>query len=258
MSNPVTTFEEEFARVAIGQNFVPEVIWESGEDMIRVWTRSAEAAFAPRIFISAGIHGDEPCGPEALLRLFELHSLSRSCDWIIAPMLNPSGMMLGTRENREGIDLNRDFLRKESPEIRAFTSWWESQSRGCDLHFSLHEDWETTGLYLYEINTGDIASISGTILNSIREFVPLEEAGLVDGHELCEPGLIRHEPEPDEADGWPEAIWLVKRYHLLSITLEAPGRLARGYRTAALLTALTSAIVEAEAIAVDPSRWLWP
>jgi murein peptide amidase A len=256
--NPVTAFEEEFAMIANRQGLDAEVIWESGDDRIRLWTRAAATAFAPRVFLSAGIHGNEPCGPEALLRFLELHPLSPSCDWVIAPLLNPTGMKVGTRENRDGIDMNRDFYRKESGEVRALVGWWEDQSRGCDLHISLHEDWETTGLYLYEINTGPITSFAGAILDSIRPIVPLEAEGPVDGHELSAPGLIIHEPEPDESLGWPEAIWLVKRYPLLSLTLEAPGRVARGYRTAGLLTALTSTVVEAESMAVDPSRWLWP
>ena len=258
MTDPVTTYEDAFTRIAELQNLKPEVIWESEADTISIWTRSASSAFAPRVYISAGIHGDEPCGTDALLRFLELHQLSNACDWVIAPLLNPSGFKAGTRENCDGIDLNRDFFRKESGEIRAFTSWWESQSRGCDLHFSLHEDWETTGLYLYEINTSAMASFAGAVLDSIRKFVPLEDCGPIDGHELSAPGLIVHEPEPDEAFGWPEAIWLVKQYPVLSLTLEAPGHIARGFRTSALLTALTSAVVEAEALADDASRWLWP
>lgn len=255
MRNSVTAFDEEFSEVASRQGLQSEVIWESGADSIRFWTRGAADGHAPRIFLSAGIHGDEPCGPEALLRFLKLHSLSHSCDWVIAPVLNPTGLRAGTRENRNGIDLNRDFYRKESGEIRAFTRWWEEQSQGCHLHISLHEDWETGGLYLYEINTGPVTSFSGKILESIRDIVPLEEEGPVDGHELSAPGLILHEPEPDEGFGWPEAIWLVKRYPLLSLTLEGPGGIAPDDRTAGLLTALRSAVVQVETMAGDATQW---
>lgn len=254
MHNPVINFEERFAEVAAGQGLVPELIWESGEEAIHLWTRSSATAPAPVIFLSAGIHGDEPCGPEALLHLLELHPLSTAFEWVIAPLLNPSGMKKGTRENKDGIDLNRDFYRRESGEVKAFTKWWEQRSGGCDLHLSLHEDWETTGLYLYEINTGRITSFAGNVLDSIREIVLLEDGGPVDGHELSAPGLILHAPEPDEEFGWPEAIWMAKRYPLLSLTLEAPGGVARGFRKAGLLTALTAAVIEAESMLEDPSR----
>ncbi len=256
-ASSVSRFEETFALVAGGRGLVPERLWESGEDRITLWTRSsAGGAPAPCLFLSAGIHGDEPCGPETLLRFLEEHPLSTACEWVVAPLLNPSGMKRGTRENREGIDLNRDFYRKESGEIRALTSWWEARERGCDLHVSLHEDWETSGLYLYEINTGGIASFAGRVLDSIRGTVALEETGPVDGHELSAPGLILHAAEPDEELGWPEAIWLAKRYPLLSLTLEGAGGVDCHSRTAGLLAALTTVVAEAEAMAGDPDAWL--
>ncbi len=258
MADPLTTFEIALARIANRQGLSAEVIWESGVDAIRIWTRPSTSAFAPRIFLSAGIHGDEPCGPDALFRFLELHELSPSCEWVIAPVLNPSGLRRGIRENGEGIDLNRDFFRQESGEVRALINWWKRQNRGCDLHFSLHEDWETAGLYLYEINTGGIGGLAENILNLIREIVPLEVAGPVDGHQLSAPGLILHAPEPDEEFGWPEAIWLARHYPVLSITFEAPGKMPRGCRTAGLLTALAAAVEEAERISTDAERWLWP
>ncbi len=258
IADPVTTYEIEFARIADRQGLSAELIWESGVDAIRIWTRPSTSAFAPRIYLSAGIHGDEPCGPDALFRFLELHELSPSCEWVIAPVLNPSGLRRGTRENRDGIDLNRDFFRQKSGEVRALIDWWESQGRGCDLHLSLHEDWETSGLYLYEINTGGIGSLAEKILASIQEIVPLESSALVDGHELNAPGLILHSPDPDEEDGWPEAIWLARKFPSLSITFEAAGRIPRGYRTAGLVTALVAAVEEAEALAADTDRWQWP
>lgn len=251
--NSVHHFEEKFALIASAQSLAPELLWESGDDRIHLWTRasSPDAAVAPCIFLSTGIHGDEPCGPETLLRFLERHPLATACDWVVAPLLNPSGMKLGTRENRDGVDLNRDFYRRESGEVLALTRWWENRERGCDLHISLHEDWETSGLYLYEINTGSLASFANHVLDSIRGSVVLETKGPVDGHELSAPGLILHAPEPDEEFGWPEAIWLAKRYPLLSLTLEGAGGVACATRTAGLLEALTAAVVAAE----DSSRW---
>ncbi len=242
ISSGSTAFYEAFSKVAAFQDLKAEIIWASDSDSISIWTRASYSLFAPRIYISAGIHGDEPCGPDALLRFLELHPLSWSCDWVIAPSLNPTGLRQGTRENAAGIDLNRDFLRRESGEVRALINWWECQDRACDLHLSLHEDWEASGFYLYEINTGGIGSLAGPILGAVQEVVPLESSGPVDGHELSAPGLILHSPDPDEEEGWPEAIWLAKRSPVLSVTFEAPGRDARDRRTMSLVSALRAAL----------------
>ena len=64
---------------------------------------------APRIYLSAGIHGDEPAPPLAVLEMLEAGAFDPEVDWFVCPFLNPGGMALGTRENPGGIDLNRDY-----------------------------------------------------------------------------------------------------------------------------------------------------
>src|SRR5688572_24827862 len=61
----------------------------------------------PRIYLSAGIHGDEPAGPLALLELFTAGFFDTRANWFICPLLNPSGFLRGTRENADALDLNR-------------------------------------------------------------------------------------------------------------------------------------------------------
>src|ERR1700679_3493778 len=60
----------------------------------------------PPIYLSAGIHGDEPAPPLALLSMFEAGDFDDRATWFICPLLNPDGMANGTRENASGIDLN--------------------------------------------------------------------------------------------------------------------------------------------------------
>ena len=76
------------------------------------------------LYISAGIHGDEPAPPEALLRWAEarLPALARGRDafpLLILPCLNPWGLVHNRREDEEGRDLNRLFHRKSVPVISA-------------------------------------------------------------------------------------------------------------------------------------------
>jgi len=238
----VTDFIDRFAGLMARQEFVRETLGSVCGDPLWIWTRHSRDPNAPVIFLSAGIHGDERCGPEALLRLVENWTFSNRFDWVIAPLLNPSGFRQGTRCNEDGTDLNRDFLRCQCLETRALMDWWRRQPKSCDLHLSLHEDWEAEGFYLYEIDTSSRESLAARILAQVAETTVLQETGPVDGHQLTAPGLIVHAPEPDEADGWPEAIWLARTWPLQSYTFEAPGQQSCEVRVEGLLAACRGAL----------------
>ncbi len=224
------------------RGFEPQAIARIGGDDVTLWTRESTRSHAPRVFVSAGIHGDEPAGALAAAHFLSAARLPEGFDWIIAPILNPSGLRRGTRENADGIDLNRDFLRRRSAETAALVNWWERQPRGCDLHLSLHEDWETSGFYFYAINSGPLPCFSTPLQQSLEQVLPLQETGPVDGHALLKPGLIAHACEADEPEGWPEAIWLGKRYPVLSYTFEAPSAMPLAERVNGLDIALQTAV----------------
>ncbi len=112
----------------------------------------AHAGIRPRIYLSAGIHGDEPRPPLALLSLIESGRLRRagpsgSC----ARSSIPTASRAASGRSAAGIDLNRDYRHLESPEVRAHVGWLRSQPN-FDLAVCVHEDWESTGFYLYELN----------------------------------------------------------------------------------------------------------
>lgn len=86
-----------------------------------------------RVLMWTQMHGDESTATSAVLDIVHLlsdhncqdslHSILNP-DWQkqitlhIVPMLNPDGAILGTRENAQGIDINRDALSLQSPEGR--------------------------------------------------------------------------------------------------------------------------------------------
>ena len=105
----------------------------------------------PRIYLSAGMHGDEPAPPLALLSLLQAGFFDERATWFICPVINPEGLTRGTRENARGVDLNRDFKALVSDEIQAQVRWLKAQPN-FDVTFCLHEDWEAKGFYLYELN----------------------------------------------------------------------------------------------------------
>src|SRR3954471_19583144 len=104
-----------------------------------------------RIYISAGIHGDEPAGPLAILKLFQTASFPEDVSIWVIPCLNLRGFDLNSRTNEEGLDLNRDYREPKSAVVQARIRWLEERS-SFDLTLALHEDWESHGFYLYELN----------------------------------------------------------------------------------------------------------
>ncbi|MFO1459697.1 MAG: M14 family metallocarboxypeptidase [Verrucomicrobiota bacterium] len=201
--------------------------------------RPARATGAPRIYISTGIHGDEPAGPLTALRLLEENRWPDAHLWLL-PCLNPDGFRAGTRTNREGIDLNRDYRHFRGPETRGHVEWLERQP-GFDLTLLLHEDWESHGFYTYEVNRGTHPSVAPHMIAAVRPVCPIDESPLIDGREASEPGIIRPVLTPEERPEWPEALWLITHRTPLSYTLEAPSDWPLGTRVLALTNAVRAA-----------------
>ncbi|MFM2171212.1 MAG: hypothetical protein RI957_1441 [Verrucomicrobiota bacterium] len=200
--------------------FHKEEIAATEAGAILAWSRHAGAG-RPTVYLSAGIHGDEPAGPLAIERFWQKENPS-DVNWLVCPMLNPTGFAALSRDNRHGFDLNRDYLLRRSQEIHGHADWLEKQSVP-DLFLSLHEDWETQGFYLYEISLGDDQPHRARgLLEAVREVCPIEENAVIDDHVVREPGWIHHEPHADFPDAWPEAIFLAKRGCPLSFTFETP------------------------------------
>lgn len=190
-------------------------------------------ADGPRVYLSAGIHGDEPAGPLALLELLRSDALAPDVHWMLCPAINPHGLSTGSRENADGIDLNRDYWRRASREVSAHAAWLESRPTP-DLFISLHEDWETSGFYLYEINLlADHPPRVRRVLDAVRPWFEPEGLMEIDGHQARELGWIHHAAEADVPEGWPEAIFLAKRGCPLSFTFETPSRAPLAHRVAA-------------------------
>lgn len=213
------TFLREWSREAARNGLQTEVFLElAGFDLC---ASSGGDPSRPTVYLSAGIHGDEPAGPHALLALLKEGFFDDRFHWLICPALNPTGLEAGSRENAEGGDLNRDYKSCQIAEVAAHVAWLKKQKRP-DLFLSLHEDWESTGFYYYEINRGVEAPSREIIMEAASPFFPPEPASVIDDHEVTGPGWIFHSEHPDLPDGWPEAIYLAKSGCPLSLTFETP------------------------------------
>lgn len=193
------------------------------------------------VYLSSGMHGDEPAGPAALLELVQDGLLEESCSWYICPVLNPTGLAAGTRENFQGVDLNRDYLQKKTVEIAAHSAWLVDKN--IDFAVSLHEDWESTGFYFYEINQiEDRPQRYQRMVDALIPVMKMEPSALIDDHSVREPGWIYHGCEPDEPTNWPEAIYLAKNGCPLSFTFETPSSVALEQRVLAHKVAVKAAL----------------
>jgi predicted deacylase len=194
----------------------------------------------PRIYLSAGIHGDEPAPPLALLSLLESGTLDTRAVWFICPLLNPASLARGVRESAAGIDLNRDYRHFESPEVRAHVGWLRRQP-DFDLAVCVHEDWESTGFYLYELNPDDRPSLAPAMIKAASKACPIDMSPVIEGRE-AKGGIIRQKLDPEAREKWPESIYLQVNHTRLSYTIESPSALPLETRIAALKAAIIAAI----------------
>jgi predicted deacylase len=198
------------------------------------------AGHRPRIYLSAGIHGDEPAPPLALLSLIESGDLDGRAVWFLCPLLNPDGFARGTRENASGMDLNRDYRHLESPEVHSHVAWLKRQPN-FEMAVCVHEDWESTGFYLYELNPDKRASAAQPMIAAAAKACPIDMSPLIEGRE-AKGGIIRPHLNPEEREKWPESIYLQVHHTRLSYTIETPSSLAIEVRVTALRAALRAAI----------------
>ena len=199
-----------------------------------------------RIYISTGIHGDEPAGPLSALKLIEENRWPENLEVWMCPCLNPAGFQLNSRANARGVDLNRDYLNPVAGEIIAHIAWLERQPK-FDLYVCLHEDWESHGFYLYEQNPDSKPSLAQTIIDAVKEVCPLDLSENIEGRPASG-GIIRPKIKPEERPDWPEAFYLITHKSRQGYTLEAPSDFPLATRVAALAAgarAATEAIAAA-------------
>jgi protein MpaA len=231
--------QSETYRLASANGWQAELFYSAGDVNLWAYRRSI---FNPRkrLYLSTGIHGDEPSGPLALLQLLEENRWPDGVDIWLSPCLNPNGFRLNTRENERGIDLNRDYRSQSTPEVRAHIAWLERQPR-FDLSIILHEDWEANGFYVYEVNPENGLSLAEPMINAVREICPIEHSEQVDTW-ICERGIIRPHIKPADRPQWAEATYLVVNKTQQSYTIETPSDFPLALRVRAHMAALRQAL----------------
>jgi hypothetical protein len=193
-----------------------------------------------RVYISTGIHGDEPAGPLAALRLLQENKWPEGVEIFLLPCLNPIGLTLNCRENAAGIDLNRDYRNPKSSEVRAHIAWLERQPR-FDLYLCLHEDWEAHGFYLYEQNPDKKPSLAKRMVEAVQKVCPIDLSENIEGR-AAKGGIVRPNILPQERPDWPEAFYLITQKSRQGYTLEAPSDFSLTTRVNALAAGVNAAL----------------
>ncbi len=193
-----------------------------------------------RIYISTGIHGDEPAGPLAALSLLRADDWPANAEIWLLPCLNPDGFVANRRENGQGIDLNRDYLDLQSAEIRKHVVWLEQQP-AFDLSLCLHEDWESHGFYVYELNPDNRPSLAEAMVAAVEKVCPIDRSEIIEGR-AAQDGIVRPSIDPRMRPQWPEAFWLLTHKTRLSYTLEASSDFPLEIRVKALVNGVKAAL----------------
>lgn len=195
----------------------------------------------PKIFISAGIHGDEPATTSAICDLIQSDLLPKTFSYFIFPCMNPRGMRLSIRETPEGKDLNRDYLGEETGEVQTQLRKIKSVDQ-FELALLLHEDWESSGFYLYELTKPDTPPRFGPkVLDAVSKICPIETSAQIDGLEASK-GLIHPPYHLNQRTDWPEAFYLMRHKTNHSLTLESPSDFDMQVRIDALKTSVLTAV----------------
>jgi len=235
----ISALLRDVVRAATSAGWQVESFPESGSIPL-VALRRSWSPDAPKVYLSTGIHGDEPAGPAAVRRLFDANLWPEGMDIWLCPCLNPTGFPLNRRENAEGIDLNRQYLNTWARETKAHIAWLKEQPR-FDVTLCLHEDWEANGFYLYELNPERRASFAEAIIDAVNSVCPIDLSPEIEGRS-AQGGIIRPSTDPRSRPDWPEAFYLLTNKTSLSYTLEAPSDFQLATRVSALVAAVRTVL----------------
>ncbi len=172
------------------------------------------------LYLSAGIHGDEPASTEGLLEWAERAGEQlRRLPVLIFPCLNPWGLVMNRRSDASGNDLNRLFHASHHPTVAAVRR--VSEPYAFESAMLLHEDYDAQGVYLYELSRH--SPVGESILTAAGAIIPRDQRLWVEGRRANK-GIVatRFSSKRYGRIGHPEAVWLHLRGCPRNITFETP------------------------------------
>ena len=194
------------------------------------------------IYLSAGIHGDEPASTEGLYLWAELNlKYLRRLPLFILPGLNPWGLIHNRRVDAEGRDLNRSYHLDNVSQIKAHKELLKGYS--FSLAMCLHEDYDAQGVYLYEVRQRGSADrpIGSELLTAAGYYVPVDLRKKIEGRKALQ-GSIKRRIRRKQFPVMPEAAYLAFNHSEHTITFETPSEYELGDRVQAQAAAVQRAV----------------
>ena len=136
--------------------------------------------------------------------------------------------------------MNRDYRNPQTSEVVSHLRWLERQPE-FNVTFCLHEDWESHGFYVYELNPDRRPSLAVKMVDAVARVCPIELSPLIEGRE-ARGGIINPNLDPASRPQWPEAFWLLQHKTRQSYTLEAPSDFPLNTRVDALVAGIGAAL----------------
>jgi protein MpaA len=194
------------------------------------------------IYLSAGIHGDEPASTEGLYLWAELNlKYLRRLPLFVLPCLNPWGLIHNRRVDAEGRDLNRSYHLDNVPQITAHKELLNGYSFSVSM--CLHEDYDAQGVYLYEVRHQGSADrpIGPELLTAAGYYVPVDLRKKIEGRKALQ-GSIKRRIRRKQFPVMPEAAYLAFNHSEHTITFETPSEYELGARVQAHAAAVQRAV----------------
>ena len=178
------------------------------------------------LYVSAGVHGDEPAPVWGLLEWAEDNVRRlKSRPLMVFPCINPWGLVENRRSDHEGRDLNRLFDRSSPPLFKAWRKF--VGRRRFQLALNLHEDYDAQGIYVYELGRRG-HDLGSAILEQCKSIIPVQGGTEIDGSPFEDGVLVRKQDFQNivdkklEGGGVPEAIYLRMHHVRFALTFETP------------------------------------
>ena len=202
----------------------------------------------PGVYLSAGIHGDEPGATEGLFRwaarggMAEL--LRRKIPFFLAPCLNPWGLANNRRLDANDVDLNRQFRSRAVSPVRELRA--RIRGHSYRLALTLHEDYDAQGLYLYEVR-GSKPFWGELLSTAAAKIIPPDPRARIElraAHGgVIRPGLTDAITRRFLRGGCPEALWLHFHGHAERVfTFETPSEFDLDQRAETHVALITESI----------------